>query len=46
MAEFRGTVVVVSHDRRLRGRFSGGHLELDAGRVVRQPVGTALVPTG
>ncbi|MEV8452423.1 TlrC/CarA/OleB/SrmB family ABC-F type ribosomal protection protein [Streptomyces sp. NPDC052095] len=35
LTEFPGAVVVVTHDRRMRGRFSGGHLELDAGRVVR-----------
>ncbi len=37
LAEFRGTVVVVSHDRRLRDRFAGAHLELAGGRVTRQP---------
>lgn len=34
LAEFPGAVVVVTHDRRTRGRFSGGHLELNAGRAV------------
>ncbi|MEK2490243.1 ABC-F family ATP-binding cassette domain-containing protein [Kitasatospora purpeofusca] len=46
LTEFRGTVVVVSHDRRLRERFSGGHLALDAGRVTRRSGGAVLVPTG
>ncbi|MFD8323657.1 TlrC/CarA/OleB/SrmB family ABC-F type ribosomal protection protein [Kitasatospora purpeofusca] len=46
LTEFRGTVVVVSHDRRLRERFSGGRLELEAGRVTRRSGGAVLVPTG
>ncbi|MFB8026640.1 ribosomal protection-like ABC-F family protein [Streptomyces sp. NPDC056465] len=31
---YAGAVVVVSHDRSFRGRFTGGRLELRAGRVV------------
>ncbi|MFF7457150.1 TlrC/CarA/OleB/SrmB family ABC-F type ribosomal protection protein [Kitasatospora sp. NPDC008115] len=42
LADFRGAVVVVSHDRRLRARFTGGRLELAAGRVVRQPEVVAM----
>ncbi|MFJ3087501.1 TlrC/CarA/OleB/SrmB family ABC-F type ribosomal protection protein [Streptomyces sp. NPDC086838] len=34
LAGFRGAVVVVTHDRRLRDRFDGRRLELDGGRVV------------
>jgi macrolide transport system ATP-binding/permease protein len=30
---YTGTVILVSHDRRLRSRFTGSVLELDAGRV-------------
>ncbi|MER7706815.1 ribosomal protection-like ABC-F family protein [Kitasatospora sp. NPDC097605] len=41
LADFRGAVVVVSHDRRLRGRFTGRRLELAAGRVVRRPEAAA-----
>ncbi|GAA4533264.1 TlrC/CarA/OleB/SrmB family ABC-F type ribosomal protection protein [Amycolatopsis samaneae] len=35
LADYEGAVVVVTHDRRLRDRFTGGHLELEAGRVTR-----------
>ncbi|MCG0283761.1 TlrC/CarA/OleB/SrmB family ABC-F type ribosomal protection protein [Streptomyces sp. PSAA01] len=31
LADYRGAVVVVTHDRRMRIRFSGTHLELNAG---------------
>ncbi|HEX8870444.1 MAG TPA: ABC-F family ATP-binding cassette domain-containing protein, partial [Lentzea sp.] len=34
LAAYPGAVVVVSHDRSLRGRWSGGELELSEGRVV------------
>ncbi|MFJ8857984.1 ribosomal protection-like ABC-F family protein [Streptomyces sp. NPDC102451] len=34
LAGYRGAVVVVSHDRSFRGRFTGEHLELRAGRAV------------
>ncbi|MEV8390741.1 MULTISPECIES: ribosomal protection-like ABC-F family protein [unclassified Streptomyces] len=34
LAAYRGAVVVVSHDRDFRARFTGGRLELRAGRVV------------
>ncbi|MGK5627216.1 TlrC/CarA/OleB/SrmB family ABC-F type ribosomal protection protein [Streptomyces sp. URMC 123] len=30
---YEGAVVVVTHDRRMRSRFSGAHLSLDAGRI-------------
>ncbi|MEV6976054.1 TlrC/CarA/OleB/SrmB family ABC-F type ribosomal protection protein [Kitasatospora sp. NPDC093806] len=33
LAGYAGAVVVVTHDRRLRSRFTGAHLELAAGRV-------------
>ncbi|SEC70195.1 macrolide transport system ATP-binding/permease protein [Streptomyces sp. 2131.1] len=36
LAGFRGAVVVVTHDRRLRDRFDGRRLELDGGRVVER----------
>ncbi|MDF3145753.1 MULTISPECIES: TlrC/CarA/OleB/SrmB family ABC-F type ribosomal protection protein [unclassified Streptomyces] len=32
---YRGAVVVVTHDRRMRTRFTGTHLELSAGRVAQ-----------
>ncbi|MFE7314012.1 TlrC/CarA/OleB/SrmB family ABC-F type ribosomal protection protein [Streptomyces sp. NPDC057555] len=35
LACYRGAVVVVTHDRRLRNRFAGRHMELNAGRIVR-----------
>ncbi|WP_431916497.1 TlrC/CarA/OleB/SrmB family ABC-F type ribosomal protection protein [Nonomuraea jabiensis] len=35
LAAYRGALVVVTHDRRLRAAFTGSHLELGAG-VVRQ----------
>jgi macrolide transport system ATP-binding/permease protein len=31
LASYTGTVVLVSHDRRLRGSFEGRRLEMDAG---------------
>ncbi|MEV2252838.1 ABC-F family ATP-binding cassette domain-containing protein [Streptomyces sp. NPDC050147] len=34
LAGYRGTLVVVSHDRRLRERFRGERLSVEAGRVV------------
>ncbi|MER5897680.1 ribosomal protection-like ABC-F family protein [Streptomyces sp. NPDC001876] len=34
LARYRGAVVVVSHDRSFRGRFTGDRLELRAGRPV------------
>ncbi|WP_330453451.1 MULTISPECIES: TlrC/CarA/OleB/SrmB family ABC-F type ribosomal protection protein [unclassified Streptomyces] len=36
LAGFRGAVVVVTHDRRLRDRFDGRRLELDGGQVVKR----------
>ncbi|KUL47022.1 TlrC/CarA/OleB/SrmB family ABC-F type ribosomal protection protein [Streptomyces regalis] len=35
LAGYRGAVVVVTHDRRLRTRFTGTHLELNAGQVAQ-----------
>ncbi|MFG2502860.1 ABC-F family ATP-binding cassette domain-containing protein [Streptomyces sp. NPDC048441] len=35
LAGYRGTLVVVSHDRRLRERFRGERVSVEAGRVVR-----------
>ncbi|QNE78829.1 ATP-binding cassette domain-containing protein [Streptomyces finlayi] len=37
LAAYRGAVVVVSHDRGFRGRFTGDRLELRAGRPVASP---------
>ncbi|MEE1795702.1 ABC-F family ATP-binding cassette domain-containing protein [Streptomyces sp. BE308] len=37
LARYRGAVVVVSHDRGFRDRFTGDVLELRAGRPVRSP---------
>jgi macrolide transport system ATP-binding/permease protein len=34
LADYAGTLVVVSHDRRLRASFRGTRLELQAGRVL------------
>ncbi|MFJ2953230.1 TlrC/CarA/OleB/SrmB family ABC-F type ribosomal protection protein [Streptomyces sp. NPDC087270] len=33
LAHYQGAVVVVTHDRRMRTRFTGRHVELDAGHV-------------
>lgn len=41
LASYRGAVVVVSHDRRFRSRFTGDLLELDAGRPVTDRPDTA-----
>ncbi|MBL1108875.1 TlrC/CarA/OleB/SrmB family ABC-F type ribosomal protection protein [Streptomyces sp. 5-8] len=35
IAGYPGAVVVVTHDRRLRNRFTGRHMELNAGRIAR-----------
>ncbi|GGV21941.1 ABC transporter ATP-binding protein [Streptomyces longisporoflavus] len=35
LAAYRGTLVVVSHDRRLRERFRGERLSVEAGRLTR-----------
>ncbi|MGW6061009.1 ABC-F family ATP-binding cassette domain-containing protein [Streptomyces sp. NPDC055189] len=35
LAGYRGTLVVVSHDRRLRERFRGERVSVEAGRLVR-----------
>jgi macrolide transport system ATP-binding/permease protein len=35
LVHYPGAVVVVTHDRRMRARFTGTHLELNAGRVAR-----------
>lgn len=42
LAGYEGAVVIVTHDRRMRTRFTGTRVELDAGRVTRRqeaPVG-------
>ncbi|MFI8878392.1 ABC-F family ATP-binding cassette domain-containing protein [Streptomyces sp. NPDC055243] len=41
LAGYRGTLVVVSHDRRLRERFKGERLAVEAGRVDRSDQGPA-----
>ncbi len=33
LTHYRGALVVVTHDRRMRARFVGSHLELRDGRV-------------
>ncbi|MEU6010327.1 TlrC/CarA/OleB/SrmB family ABC-F type ribosomal protection protein [Streptomyces sp. NPDC047453] len=35
LACYQGAVVVVSHDRRMRSRFTGRHMELNAGHVAQ-----------
>ena len=40
LAGFRGAVVVVTHDRRLRERFGGSHLTLHEGRMTAYRVAT------
>ncbi|WBB65537.1 TlrC/CarA/OleB/SrmB family ABC-F type ribosomal protection protein [Micromonospora sp. WMMD812] len=35
LADYPGAVVTVTHDRRMRARFTGTHLELRAGRVAQ-----------
>jgi len=35
LACYQGAVVVVTHDRRMRKRFTGGHVELDAGHFAQ-----------
>lgn len=35
LASYRGAVVIVTHDRRMRTRFTGTHLELNAGQVAQ-----------
>jgi macrolide transport system ATP-binding/permease protein len=37
LKEYEGTVVLVSHDRRLRQSFKGRHLEMDAGAIIAKP---------
>lgn len=32
---YQGAVVVVTHDRRMRSRFTGRHMELNAGHVAQ-----------
>ncbi|MFE4214015.1 ribosomal protection-like ABC-F family protein [Streptomyces sp. NPDC056844] len=41
LGRYPGAVVVVSHDRSFRGRFTGDHLELRAGRAVTGSRATA-----
>ncbi|MFI6736568.1 TlrC/CarA/OleB/SrmB family ABC-F type ribosomal protection protein [Nonomuraea sp. NPDC050451] len=43
LAAYRGALVVVTHDRRLRAAFTGSHLELDAGAApMRQGIGPSV----
>ncbi|WP_424533762.1 hypothetical protein ACOZ38_25855 [Sphaerisporangium viridialbum] len=35
LAGYPGAVVIVTHDRRMRTRFTGTHLELGAGHITR-----------
>lgn len=35
LVDYRGAVVVVTHDRRMRARFSGAGLTMDGGRITR-----------
>ncbi|MEU0812209.1 TlrC/CarA/OleB/SrmB family ABC-F type ribosomal protection protein [Streptomyces sp. NPDC005970] len=35
LAGYQGAVVVVTHDRRMRNRFTGGHVELDVGHLAQ-----------
>lgn len=35
LARYRGAVVVVTHDRRMRTRFTGRHVQLNAGHVAQ-----------
>jgi macrolide transport system ATP-binding/permease protein len=42
LAQYPGAVVIVTHDRRMRARFTGTHLELDAGRVAQLGEATPL----
>jgi macrolide transport system ATP-binding/permease protein len=42
LAGYPGAVVIVTHDRRMRARFTGTHLELRAGRVAQLREATAL----
>ncbi|MEU1668197.1 TlrC/CarA/OleB/SrmB family ABC-F type ribosomal protection protein [Streptomyces sparsogenes] len=41
LAGYSGAVVVVTHDRRMRARFTGHHLEMRAGRVDANATATA-----
>ncbi|MET8174426.1 ATP-binding cassette domain-containing protein [Streptomyces clavifer] len=41
LSRFEGAVVVVSHDRSFRSRFTGDRLELHAGRPVTETGATA-----
>ncbi|GAB2615241.1 ABC-F family ATP-binding cassette domain-containing protein [Streptomyces capparidis] len=45
LADYRGVLVLVTHDRRLRQRFAGARLELRAGRAVARPA-TGREPCG
>ncbi|MEH1125603.1 TlrC/CarA/OleB/SrmB family ABC-F type ribosomal protection protein [Micromonospora sp. CPCC 206061] len=46
LAEYPGAVVIVTHDRRMRARFTGTHLELRAGRVAQLQHATPLAHAG
>ncbi|MGI5491344.1 TlrC/CarA/OleB/SrmB family ABC-F type ribosomal protection protein [Microtetraspora malaysiensis] len=41
LASYRGALVVVTHDRRLRAAFTGSRLELDGGAAARSGPGTS-----
>ncbi|PRX58932.1 macrolide transport system ATP-binding/permease protein [Nonomuraea fuscirosea] len=43
LSVYRGALVIVTHDRRLRAAFAGTHLELDAGEATR-PVTAGPLP--
>ncbi|MFI6483373.1 ABC-F family ATP-binding cassette domain-containing protein [Nonomuraea sp. NPDC050663] len=34
LVDYPGALVIVTHDRRMRSRFTGTHVELDAGKIV------------
>ncbi|MEU8399528.1 ribosomal protection-like ABC-F family protein [Nonomuraea sp. NPDC048892] len=43
LSAYRGALVMVTHDRRLRAAFTGSHLELDAGEATR-PITAGPLP--
>ncbi|MEV5575988.1 TlrC/CarA/OleB/SrmB family ABC-F type ribosomal protection protein [Spirillospora sp. NPDC052269] len=45
LAGYQGALVVVTHDRRMRSRFTGSRLVLDQGRIVHH-IGAGAVPRG
>lgn len=46
LARYQGAVVIVTHDRRMRTRFTGRHVELNAGHVAQCPVPVHLAERG